>query len=40
MGRGSSVVDVEGILRAGTVPAVPQSIAAASATHPTSATEE
>jgi acetolactate synthase-1/3 small subunit len=40
MGRGSSVVDVEGILRAGTVPAVPQSIAAASATHHTSATEE
>jgi acetolactate synthase-1/3 small subunit len=40
MGRGSSVVDVEGILRAGTVPAVPPSIAAASATHHTTATEE
>ncbi len=39
MGRGSNVVDVEGILRAGTVPAVPQGVAA-SATQHTIATEE
>lgn len=40
MGRGSNVVDVEGILRAGTVPAVPESVAASAAPSRTSATEE
>lgn len=40
MGRGSSIVDVDQILRAGTVPAVPQAVAAAAATPSTSASEE
>ena len=40
MGRGSNVVDVEGILRAGTVPAVPEGVAASAAPSHTSATEE
>jgi acetolactate synthase I/III small subunit len=38
MGRGSNVVDVEGILRAGTVPAVPETVAASAAA--TSTVEE
>ena len=40
MGRGSSVVDIERILRAGTVPAVPGAAAASHAIPTDSATEE